>query len=158
MGGLTKSLKKVTDVARAGANPGGSLIRAARGQPVVGHNSFASVADPLNAVHAASAVQPNTGPSGAMGQGFSPPISGPFIDPRTNMAPGAGQPMGSMNQFMGGGSSPGQLPITAGGGGKNQVSVPPNQMQPNPQTPPVQPGQTPQRWGIGNTVPGQFQR
>ena len=42
--------KKVTNVARAAGNPGGSLIRAARGQPVVGHNSFKSVADPLNAV------------------------------------------------------------------------------------------------------------
>lgn len=54
--------KKVTNYARAGANPGGSLIRAARGQPIVGHNSFASVADPLNAVHpsAAATMTPGT--------------------------------------------------------------------------------------------------
>lgn len=47
--------KNITAVARAAGNPGGSAIRAVRGQPIVGHNSFGSVADPLNAVHASQA-------------------------------------------------------------------------------------------------------
>lgn len=47
--------KKVTGVARALGNPGGTAINVLRGQPAVdtsGKVNFAQTADPLNAVHA----------------------------------------------------------------------------------------------------------
>lgn len=158
MGGLTKSVKKVTGIAGALGNPGGSAIRAIRGQPIVGGNSntFGARADPLNAFHAAPAQTTNYDPASS---GLQRPIQGPFIDPRTNMAPGAGQPMNSMNQQMnmqapqqapnfGGG----QLPVSAGPGGKNLLPMPQNQMPQNPQAPP--PNQPLQQWGITPRMPG----
>jgi hypothetical protein len=65
--------KKVTNIARAAGNPGGSAIRAAKGQPIVGHNSFKTVADPLNAVTPAPFPGSTMAPSGSYQPSYQPP-------------------------------------------------------------------------------------
>lgn len=88
--------KKVTNIARAAGNPGGSLIRAARGQPIVGGNNFRNTADPLSAV----SPTPYSGPGPiqqtpytSQGAGWAAPTMSREQMVAQAIARNAGQPM-----------------------------------------------------------------
>lgn len=131
MGHSVGKLLNPKEALEAHIDPAGSVVRNVRGVPTTAR----TIADPGNAVWPQAADPVNYGNPGSFQQ---PQMSGPFIDPKTNMR--AGAPV-----------MPGQPSATSIGslGGKNQIPMP------APQTPQLAGPQVQQRYGIGPTPTGQ---